>query len=212
VRLRLNGAVGPFGQVELENDTLWDGRTPISSDPAIAFATLDDTVTFSFPPAPPNELISPVPEPNTLALAVSGLDVAILSVIRRWRLREGLSIQEIARQTKLSRNTIRQYVRDQSLSRGMPSAAHQRLETGLGGAIYPLRRVVPMEKNSGYLPRSSIDKRRGLVKPKTVILNIDGRRIEAHASETVWHAARRHGIVIPHDCLTIAPDFAPERN
>lgn len=132
VRLRLNGAVGPFGQVELENDTLWDGRTPISSDPAIAFATLDDTVTFSFLPAPPNELISPVPEPNTLALAVSGLDVAILSVIRRWRLREGLSIQEIARQTKLSRNTIRQYVRDQSLSRGMPSAAHQRLETGLG--------------------------------------------------------------------------------
>ena len=41
------------------------------------------------------------------------IDVAILSVIRRWRLREGLSIREIARRTKLSRNTIRKYVRDQ---------------------------------------------------------------------------------------------------
>lgn len=39
--------------------------------------------------------------------------MAILSVIRRWRLREGLSIREIARRTKLSRNTIRKYVRDQ---------------------------------------------------------------------------------------------------
>ena len=40
------------------------------------------------------------------------IDVAILSVIRRWHLREGLSIREIARRTKLSRNTIRKYLRD----------------------------------------------------------------------------------------------------
>lgn len=69
-----------------------------------------------------------------------------------------------------------------------------------------------MEKDSRDIPRSSSDKRRRLVKPKTVILRIDGRRIEAHASETVWRAARRHGIVIPHGCLSIAPDFAPEGN
>ena len=40
------------------------------------------------------------------------IDVAILSVIRRLHLREGLSIREIARRTKLSRNTIRKYLRD----------------------------------------------------------------------------------------------------
>ena len=33
-----------------------------------------------------------------------------LSVIRRWHFREGLSIREIARRTKLSRNTIRKYL------------------------------------------------------------------------------------------------------
>jgi len=35
----------------------------------------------------------------------------VLSIIRRWALREHLSIRKIARRTKLSRNTIRKYLR-----------------------------------------------------------------------------------------------------
>lgn len=38
------------------------------------------------------------------------VDVATLSVIRRWVLREQLSIREIARRTGLSHNTIRKYL------------------------------------------------------------------------------------------------------
>ncbi len=37
--------------------------------------------------------------------------MAFLSIIRRWALREHLSIREIARRTKLARNTIRKYLR-----------------------------------------------------------------------------------------------------
>ena len=37
--------------------------------------------------------------------------MAFLSIIRHWALREHLSIREIARRTKLSRNTIRKYLR-----------------------------------------------------------------------------------------------------
>ena len=37
--------------------------------------------------------------------------MATLSVIRRWALREQLSIREIARRTGLSRNTIKKYLR-----------------------------------------------------------------------------------------------------
>jgi transposase len=48
------------------------------------------------------------------------IDVAILSVIRRWHLREGISIREIARRTKLSRNTIRKYLRDRTIEPKYP--------------------------------------------------------------------------------------------
>jgi transposase len=39
------------------------------------------------------------------------IDVALLSVIRRWHLRDGLTIKEITRRTGLSRNTVRKYLR-----------------------------------------------------------------------------------------------------
>ncbi|CDI12047.1 ISPsy20 transposase (fragment) (plasmid) [Agrobacterium pusense] len=39
------------------------------------------------------------------------IDVALLSVIRRWHFREHLSIREICRRTGLSRNTVRKYLR-----------------------------------------------------------------------------------------------------
>jgi hypothetical protein len=39
------------------------------------------------------------------------IDMALLSVIRRWALRDRVSIREISRRTCLSRNTIRKYLR-----------------------------------------------------------------------------------------------------
>jgi transposase len=38
------------------------------------------------------------------------IDMALLSVIRRWHFREGMPIREIERRTGLSRNTIRKYL------------------------------------------------------------------------------------------------------
>jgi len=39
------------------------------------------------------------------------IDVATLNVIRRWALREQMSIREIARRTGLSRNAVKKYLR-----------------------------------------------------------------------------------------------------
>jgi transcriptional regulator with XRE-family HTH domain len=39
------------------------------------------------------------------------IDMALLSVIRRWHFREGMPIREIERRTGLSRNTVREYLR-----------------------------------------------------------------------------------------------------
>lgn len=50
------------------------------------------------------------------------IDVATLSVLRRWALREQLAIREIARRTGLSRNTSKKYLRARTRpSRAMPS-------------------------------------------------------------------------------------------
>jgi transposase len=38
------------------------------------------------------------------------IDVALLSVIRRWHFRDGMPIREISRRTGLSRNTVRRYL------------------------------------------------------------------------------------------------------
>ena len=43
------------------------------------------------------------------------IDMALLSVIRRWAFRDQLPIREISRRTGLSRNTIRKYLRSGSV-------------------------------------------------------------------------------------------------
>ena len=50
------------------------------------------------------------------------IDVAILSVIRRWHVREGVSIREISRRRKLSRNTIGKYLANGALEASIRSA------------------------------------------------------------------------------------------
>ncbi len=40
------------------------------------------------------------------------IDVSLLSVIRRWHFRNGMSQREIARRTGLSRNTVKRYLND----------------------------------------------------------------------------------------------------
>jgi transcriptional regulator with XRE-family HTH domain len=50
--------------------------------------------------------------PLAVGLGDTGvIDMALLSVIRRWHFREGMPIREIERRTGLSRNTIRKYLR-----------------------------------------------------------------------------------------------------
>ena len=39
------------------------------------------------------------------------LDMAFLSIIRRWHLRAHVPIREISRRTGVSRNTVRKYLR-----------------------------------------------------------------------------------------------------
>ena len=53
------------------------------------------------------------------------IDVALLSVIRRWYFREGKSIREIVRRTGLSRNTVRKYLRGNIVEPTYSDRIHQ---------------------------------------------------------------------------------------
>ena len=46
----------------------------------------------------------------------------------------------------------------------------------------------------------------------SIAFTLDGRQVRVRRDETIWHAARRHGVTIPHGCLSSAPDFRPEGN
>jgi transposase len=56
-------------------------------------------------------------EPRPLALAggIGVIDMELLSVIRRWHYRDHFSIREISRRTGLSRNTVRKYLRSDTV-------------------------------------------------------------------------------------------------
>ena len=58
-------------------------------------------------------------EPTPLAFGGGHgvIDMALLSVIRRWHFREHFPIREISRRTGLSRNTVRKYLRSDAWSR-----------------------------------------------------------------------------------------------
>ena len=55
--------------------------------------------------------MQPYPDLNQLG-AFGVMDMAFLTVIRRWALRDKLPIREIARRTGISRNTIKKYLRE----------------------------------------------------------------------------------------------------
>ena len=46
----------------------------------------------------------------------------------------------------------------------------------------------------------------------SIAFTLDGRPVCARQDESIWHAARRHGVTIPHGCLSSAPDFRPDGN
>jgi formate dehydrogenase major subunit len=41
---------------------------------------------------------------------------------------------------------------------------------------------------------------------------IDGKEVEARDGETIWQAAQRHGVDIPHLCYSTAPTYRPDGN
>jgi len=78
------------------------------------------------------------------------IDGALLSVIRRWRLRDGLAIREIARRTGLSRTTIRKYLNSDILE---PKYAARKGASKLDPFEGELTRGLETESRNNRKPR-----------------------------------------------------------
>src|SRR5580693_23685 len=47
---------------------------------------------------------------------------------------------------------------------------------------------------------------------KTIAFVLDGREVEAQAGETIFQAAARHGVELPHLCYLPKPGYRPDGN
>src|SRR5579884_700366 len=63
---------------------------------------------------------------------------------------------------------------------------------------------------AGVLPSGDINGD-NLVRP-SVVFELDGQRVEARPSETIWAVAKRLGTHIPHLCHKPSPDYRPDGN
>jgi transposase len=63
------------------------------------------------------------------------IDVALLSIIRRWHLRDQVSLREIAKRLGVSRNTVRKYLRTDTTE---PNYSNRRTPSALDSYAFKL--------------------------------------------------------------------------
>lgn len=131
--------------------------------------------------------------------------MALLSVIRRWRLRDGMAIREIARRTGLSRNTVRKY-----LSNGVtdPHYPDRQSPSKLDGFVDKLAAWLKTESSKGRKQRRNLRQ----IHADLVALGYTGSYDRVAAFARHWrqmqHEAARttgRGAFVP---LTFAPGEA----
>jgi len=110
--------------------------------------------------------------------------MALLSVIRRWAFRDGMSIREITRRTGLSRNTIRKYLRS--------DAVEPKFEV----VVRPSKLDPFAERLSGWLKtemaKSRKQRRTGKqIHADLVVLGYDGSYSRVAAFMRAWKADRQ---------------------
>ena len=86
------------------------------------------------------------------------IDVALLSIIRRWHLRDHVSLREIAKRLGISRNTVRRYLRSGTIE---PTYSRAAGPTVLDGYAEKLSAWLKAEAthSDGYSLRDSCTKR-----------------------------------------------------
>lgn len=112
------------------------------------------------------------------------IDVATLSVIRRWALREQMSIREIAKRTGLSRNTVRKYLRSETV---VPQYAKRVSRSRLDPFAEKLAAWLEAELRKSRKQRRTIKQ----MHADLVALGYDGSYNRVAAFARVWRARKQ---------------------
>ena len=81
------------------------------------------------------------------------IDVALLGIIRRWHLRDQISLREIAKRLGISRNTVRRYLRSETVE---PAYAERRSASALDVYTFKLSAWLKTESTKSRKQKRSL--------------------------------------------------------
>ena len=81
------------------------------------------------------------------------IDVALLGIIRRWHLRDQISLREIAKRLGISRNTVRRYLRSETVE---PAYADRRSASALDVYTFKLSAWLKTESTKSRKQKRSL--------------------------------------------------------
>ena len=81
------------------------------------------------------------------------IDVALLGIIRRWHLRDQVSLREISKRLGISRNTVRRYLRAETVE---PAYADRRSPTSLDKYAFKLSAWLKTETTKSRKQRRTL--------------------------------------------------------
>jgi len=81
------------------------------------------------------------------------IDVALLGIIRRWHLRDQISLREIAKRLGISRNTVRRYLRSETVE---PAYADRRSASALDMYAFKLSAWLKTESTKSRKQKRSL--------------------------------------------------------
>jgi transcriptional regulator with XRE-family HTH domain len=81
------------------------------------------------------------------------IDVALIGLIRRWHIRDQLSLREISRRLGISRNAVRKYIRSETIE---PAYADRRSSSALDKYAFKLTTWLKTESTKSRKQKRSV--------------------------------------------------------
>jgi len=128
--------------------------------------------------------------------------MAMLSIIRRWHLREQVSLRKIAERLGISRNTVRRYLRNHDL---VPQYAQRKTPSKLDGFAATLSQWLAREQGRSRKQRRTLKQ----LHSELTVLGFTGSYDRVAAFSRRWHEEQRERLQTASKGTYVPLVFAP---